>query len=104
MLEFISKENKKMGMKPDTRIKIRNFLKKYGRLIGIIALVWFTIISINSILKINSKTKEPTTTFTPHEAVLDSLENTPTKVKNSMEDFIEKYIKHIKEQKNIILH
>ena len=83
-----------MGMKPDTRIKIRNFLKKYGKLIGTIALVWFTIISINSILKINSKTKEPTTTFTPHEAVLDSLENTPTKVKNSMEDFIEKYIKH----------
>ena len=83
-----------MGLKPDTRIKIRNFFKKYGKLIGIIAFVWFTIIAINSLLKENNKIKEPTTTYTPHEAVLDSKEKAPTKVKSSMEEFIDKYINY----------
>ena len=83
-----------MGLKPDIRIKLRNFFKKYGKLIGTIALVWFTIIAINKILKISNQTKEPTTTYTPHEAVLDSNEKAPTKVKNSIEDFIEQYIKY----------
>lgn len=83
-----------MGIKPDTRLKIRNFFKKYGKLIGIIALVWFTIIAINNLLKISNQTKEPTTTYTPHEAVLDSNEKAPTKVQNSIEEFIEQYIKY----------
>lgn len=83
-----------MGLKPDTRLKIRNFFKKYGKLIGIIALVWFIIIAINNLLKESNKIKEPTTTYTPHEAVLDSNEKAPTKVKNSMEEFIDKYINY----------
>ena len=34
-----------MGLKPDTRIKIRNFFKKYGKLIGIIAFVLGVLVS-----------------------------------------------------------
>lgn len=83
-----------MGLKPDTRLKIRNFFKKYGKLIGLIAIIWLTVIGINKLLKISNQKKEPITTYTPHEAVLDSAEKAPTKVKDSMEEFIDKYINY----------
>lgn len=81
-----------MGLKPDTRIKIRRFLKNNGKLISIIAFVWIVVIGINQLLKIANKQKEPTTTYTPHVAVMDSVEKAPTKVKNSMEEFVDQYI------------
>ena len=83
-----------MGINPNLRLKIRNFFKKYGKIIGIFALVWLAIILINQALKINTTSKEPSTTYTPHEAILDSSQKTPKKVKNSIEEFIEKYIEH----------
>ena len=83
-----------MGLKPDTRLKIRKFFKNNGKLIATIAFVWLVVIGINQLLKITNNKKVPTTTYTPHEAVLDSVEKAPSKVKNSMEEFIDEYINY----------
>lgn len=81
-------------MKADTRVKIKRFLKKYGKLIAIIAFIWISIIIINKFLE-NSNTKyEPTTTYTPHTSILDGTSSAPKRVQNYMEDFVEEYIEY----------
>lgn len=83
-----------MVINPNTRIKLRKFFKKYGKLIAIIALIWISVITVNELLKINNKNKKPTTTYEPHTAVIDTGKKAPVKVQNSIEEFIEKYIDH----------
>ena len=81
-------------MKPNTRLKINKFIKKYGKLIGIVILVWLFILLLNNFLKRSQNEKKPTTTYTPHTAVLDSGSSTPKKVQNSIEKFVEEYVEH----------
>lgn len=81
-------------MKADTRIKIKKFIEKYGKLIGLIIFIWISIIFINKFLEKSDAESNPTTTYTPHVAVLDEAKSVPKKVQNSIEDFLEEYIKY----------
>lgn len=81
-------------MKPNTRLKINKFIKKYGKLIGIVILAWLFILLLNNFLKRSQAPKKPTTTYTPHTAVLDSGSSSPKKVQNSIEKFVEEYVEH----------
>ncbi|MGN1298910.1 MAG: hypothetical protein ACI4UE_02880 [Candidatus Scatovivens sp.] len=83
-----------MAIKPDTRLKIRRFFKKYGKIIAIILATWVGIIIINKLLgKINTNT-EPSTTYQPHVSVLDENSSAPKKVQNAMEDFVKQYVEY----------
>lgn len=78
-------------MKANTRIKIRNFFKKYGKTIIIVLVIWTIILVINYILGHLSKEAQPITTYTPHKAVMDDSV-VPTKYQSKIEEIINNFI------------
>lgn len=80
-----------MIIKPDTKMKIEKFFKKYSRVIIIVLAVWFAVILVNTALK-NTKNYTPETTYEPQIAVLDSSSSAPKKIHEETEDFVEKYV------------
>ena len=58
----------------DLRLKVRNFFKKYKKLLIIIIIVWAIIIAINYFLKQLNENQKPTTTYEPNKAVMDDSE------------------------------
>lgn len=74
------------------RLKIRNFFKKYKRVIFIVAIVWLIIIAINFFLGRRSETPVLNTTYNPHEVVLTSDTEVPEKLQTPIEDTIDDYI------------
>ena len=83
-----------MTINPDVRLKIRNFFKKYGKLIIIIVFALVLVIIINRLLGLNNVPDAPTTTYTPHTTVLDDSIDVPEEVADSFEEFIENYVKY----------
>lgn len=83
-----------MAINPDVRLKIRNFFKRYGKLIIIIAFALILVIIINRLLTLNNAPDAPETSYTPHTTVLDSSVDVPEKVADSFEDFIAKYVNY----------
>ena len=83
-----------MTINPDVRIKIRNFFKKYGRLIIVIIFSAVIVILINRFLVLNKGSETPETSYTPHTTVLDDSEDVPEDVADSFEDFIENYVNY----------
>ena len=81
-------------MKADTRLKIHRFLKKYGKIIAIIAFIWGVIVFVNKFLEKANTEYEPKTTYTPHVSVLDDASSAPKKVQNSIGKFVEEYIEY----------
>lgn len=80
-------------MKPQNKLKIHKFLKKYSRLIGLIILTIIVIYAINNIVRLikESKSNIPKTSYEPDVAILNS-KKTPTKIQNSVEDFIDEFM------------
>ena len=74
------------------RLKIRNFFKKYKRVIFIVLIVWLVIIAINFFLGHRSETPVLNTTYNPHEVVLTSDTEVPEKLQTPIEDTIDDYI------------
>lgn len=74
------------------RLKIRNFFKKYKRVIFIVLIVWLVIIAINFFLGHRSETPMLNTTYNPHEVVLTSDTEVPEKLQTPIEDTIDDYI------------
>ena len=74
------------------RLKIRNFFKKYKRVIFIVLIVWLVIIAINFFLGRRSETPVLNTTYNPHEVVLTSDTEVPEKLQTPIEDTIDDYI------------
>lgn len=74
------------------RLKIRNFFKKYKRVIFIVLIVWLVIIAINFFLGRRSETPMLNTTYNPHEVVLTSDTEVPEKLQTPIEDTIDDYI------------
>ncbi len=82
-----------MTINPDVRIKIRNFFKKYGKLIIIIVFALILVIIINRLLTLNNAPEAPETSYTPHTTVLNT-EDVPKEYADSFEEFIENYVKY----------
>ena len=74
------------------RLKIRNFFKKYKRVIFIVLIVWLVIIAINFFLGRRSETPMLNTTYNPHDVVLTSDTEVPEKLQTPIEDTIDDYI------------
>lgn len=84
-------------MKPNTRLKINKFIKKYGKLIGIILITLIVIYSIDKIVKsISEVNTVPETSLTPNISVINS-KKTPKKVQKTTEDFVEEFVNYCNE-------
>ena len=74
------------------RIKIRNFFKKYRKVILIVIVVWAVIMAINYYLKNQKEPEVLNTTYTPHEVLLKSDTDVPEKLQTPIEDLIDDYV------------
>ena len=74
------------------RLKIRNFFKKYRKVILIVIVVWAVIIAINYYLKNKKEPEVLNTTYTPHEVLLKSDTEVPEKLQTPIEDLIDNYV------------
>lgn len=83
-----------MRLKADIELKLRRFFRKYGRILIVIFVIVAIIITVDRILKNANKYETPTTTLTPDEPVLDNGGTVPKKVHNTVEEFIDQYVKY----------
>ena len=81
----------------DLRVKIRHFLKKNGKLVTVIFLIWLAIFLLNYILKHEAKDYTPKTTLKTHTSVINSESSVPSTVSSTIEDLIEEYVGYCNE-------
>ncbi len=86
-----------MRLKADIELKLRRFLRKYGKILIVVFVIVAIVITIDRILKNSSKYDTPTTTLTPNKPVLDIGGTVPKKVHKTVEDFVEQYINYCNE-------
>lgn len=81
-------------MKPELKLKIHKFLKKYGKLILTIIVALFAIYTINKIvISVGENNKVPVTSYEPNITIMSS-EKTPSKVQKTTENFIEEFVEY----------
>lgn len=78
----------------ELRLKIRHWIKKYGKIIFILFIIWSVIFIINKFLGDYKVEVEPNTTYTPSISVIDSNVEVPVKVQSTVEDMIEEYVNY----------
>lgn len=74
------------------RLMIRNFFKKYRKIILIVIVVWLIIIAINQYLKYKVEPEVLNTTYEPHSVVVNSDEKVPEKMYSPIENLINDYV------------
>lgn len=74
------------------RLKIKNFFKKYKKVIFFIIIVWVIIIAINYLLSHKKEEIVLNTTYNPHESVLPGDTELSEKMETSIEDIIDDYV------------
>ena len=68
-----------MNVNAKIMLGIRNFFKKYKRIIIIVAVIWIAIIIINQVLKNRPVEKQLKSTYNPNNPVMDEGETVPNK-------------------------
>ena len=86
-----------MKLRSDIELKLRRFLRKYGKYILVGIAIFFTIVAVDRLLKGFNKNKGPETTFTPDVPIMDNTATVPSKVQKNVEDFIAEYIEYCNE-------
>lgn len=81
-----------MQLPIELRLKIRHWIKKYGKILFFIIIVWISIFIINKFLGDYQAEQVPNTTKTPQVAVMSTNEKVSKKVQISAEEFIESYV------------
>lgn len=81
-----------MQLPIEVRLKIRHWLKKYGKILFFIVVVWSVIFIVNKFLGDYQREEVPNTTQTPQISVMNSGERVNKKVQASAEEFIEEYV------------
>lgn len=81
-----------MQLSIELRLKIRHWLKKYGKILFIAIMVWSVIFIVNRFLKDYTVKQEPNTTYVPSVSVMDSTEKVSNKVQTVVEEMIEEYV------------
>lgn len=81
-----------MQLPIEVRLKIRHWIKKYGKILFFIVVAWSVIFIVNKFLGDYQVEEKPNTTQTPQVAVMSSSEKVSDKVQNSAEEFIEGYV------------
>lgn len=75
----------------DQRLKVRQFFRKYKRVIIVALVIWIVIIVINQIIKNMDFSKVPYTTYEPNKAVMDDS-SVPTKLQEPISKIIDNFI------------
>ena len=65
------------------RLKIRNFFKKNRRIIIFLLVIWLLVMVVNQILKRYSFEDFERTTYNEHQAIMDTGETVPEKLKQN---------------------
>ena len=81
----------------ELRLKIKRILRKYGKLISAIFIIWAIIFLINLMLKNKEKVPEATTTYEVHTSVIDSTASTPKSMQQPIEELINEYVGYCNE-------
>lgn len=81
----------------ELRLKIRRFLRKYGKIFLVIFIIWAIIFLINLMLKNKENIPEATTTYEVHTSVIDSTASTPKSMREPIEEQIDEYVGYCNE-------
>lgn len=81
----------------ELRLKFKRFLRKYGKFVLIIFIIWAIIFLINLMLKNKQDVPEATTTYDMHTSVIDSTASTPKSMQEPIEEIIDEYIGYCNE-------
>lgn len=76
------------------RLKIRNFFKKNRRIIIFLLVIWLLVMVVNQILKRYSFEDFERTTYNEHQAIMDTGETVPEKLKQPINETIDTYFNY----------
>jgi hypothetical protein len=79
-------------MNPDLRLKISHFFQRNKKVIAIIVIVVALLAIINRMLLLMSTKPSRTTTYEKNTPIMETSSEFPTKISNSFENFIDKYV------------
>ena len=74
------------------RLKFKRFLRKNGKIILIVFIIWAIIFGINLILKFTPEKKAPISNYEPHVSVMNSNSKVSDLISKNIEEMIEKYM------------
>ncbi len=83
-----------MNINSRITMAIRNFFKKYGRIIIVVAIIWLIIFIINQYLKRIPKEISMINTYAPDTAIIDDGGNVPKKYVDTINQTVEKYFNY----------
>lgn len=83
-----------MNVNAKIMLGIRNFFKKYKRIIIIVAVIWIAIIIINQVLKNRPVEKQLKSTYNPNNPVMDEGETVPNKYIQPVNETIDKFFNY----------
>ncbi len=75
-------------------LAVRNFFRKYGRVILIVAVIWLIIFLFNQYLKNRPREKSLINTYTPDEPIMDEGDTVPKRAVSTVNETIEKYFNY----------
>ena len=76
------------------RLKVRNFFKKYAKVIIFLLIIWLIIIFVNTFLSNNTFKDFERTTYNEHEAILDSSTKVPEKLRQPINETVDTYFNY----------
>ncbi len=83
-----------MNLNGKITMAIRNFFKKYGRIILIVFVVWLIIFLINQYLKKRPKETSMINTYTPNNPIIDDGGNVPERYVGTINQTVETYFNY----------
>ncbi len=83
-----------MNLNARITMAIRNFFKKYGRIIVIAFVIWLIIFVINQYLKNRPRESQLINTYSPDNPVIDDGGSVPTAYRKTVKDTIDNFFKY----------
>ncbi len=80
-----------MNFNARVTLAIKNFFKKYGRIILIVFIIWLIVFLINQFLKNRPKVQSMINTYTPDEPIIDDGGGVPELYKPNINSTVENY-------------
>lgn len=83
-----------MNLNARITLAIRNFFKKYGKIILIVFLIWLALFLVNRYLKERPKEVELKSSYNPDTPVMDDGDDVPKKLSGSINSTIDDYFNY----------
>lgn len=88
-----------MNINSRITMAIRNFFKKYGRLIFIIFIIWLGLFIINQNLKNSPTITEGTKSYDPDKSIMDDNGDVPRRYRETIKETIDNFYNYCMNQK-----